>query len=138
MGAGVMSGVVTASLLPDKVRRRHDEDDFQETVCRFLRWSLPGDAEYFAIPNGGFRHSKAAARLARTGVRAGVPDLCIVHHGNALFLELKTPRGQLSEAQRQMIRKLEYCGCRVLVCRTLACVETSLRELGVPLRGSVS
>jgi hypothetical protein len=134
-----MTGIVTASLLPERAPgRRHDEDDFQRDVCQYLRWSLPSDAEYYAVPNGGKRHSKAAARLVGQGVRAGLPDLCVVYRGSTIFIELKTARGVLSEAQRQMHRKLGYCGCTVLVCRTLACVESSLRELGVPLRGSVA
>jgi hypothetical protein len=134
-----MTGVVTASLLPERrAVRRHDEDTFQKQVCQYLRWSLPADALYFAIPNGSQRHSKAAARLVGQGVRAGIPDLCVVYRGRAIFIELKTARGVLSEAQRQMHRKLGYCGCTVLVSRSLEGVETSLRELGLPLRGSVA
>jgi hypothetical protein len=134
-----MTGIVTASLPLDvHAVRRHDEETFQAQVCQYLRWSLPADAEYYAVPNGGKRHSKAAARLVGQGVRAGLPDLCVVYRGSTIFIELKTARGVLSEAQRQMHRKLGYCGCTVLVCRSLEGVECSLRELGVPLRGSVA
>jgi hypothetical protein len=126
-------------LLPDvRKPRAHLEDDLQRQVCQYLRWSLPADAEFFAVPNGGKRHSKAAARLVGQGVRAGLPDLCVVYRGATIFIELKTARGVLSEAQRQMHRKLGYCGCTVLVCRSLGGVECSLRELGLPLRGSVA
>jgi hypothetical protein len=133
-----MTGIVTASL-PLEMRpvRRHDEEDLQRQVCQYLRWSLPADAEFFAVPNGGKRHSKAAARLVGQGVRAGLPDLCVVYRGSTIFIELKTARGVLSEAQRQMHRKLGYCGCTVLVCRSLEGVECALRELGVPLRAGV-
>src|SRR5262245_24212042 len=115
--------------------RRHDEDDLQRAVVEYLRWCLPDDATYFAVPNGGQRHAKAAARLVGLGLRAGVPDLEIIHRGTPLFIELKTARGLLSEVQRQMHRKLAYCGAQTFVCRSLDCVEESLREMGVPLRG---
>jgi hypothetical protein len=134
-----MTGIVTASLPLDvRTVRRHLEDDLQRDVCQYLRWSLPADAEYYAVPNGGKRHSKAAARLVGQGVRAGLPDLCVVYRGTTIFIELKTARGVLSEAQRQMHRKLGYCGCTVLVCRSVEGVECSLRELGLPLRASIN
>jgi hypothetical protein len=136
---GPMGSIVTGSLLPQERKpRAHLEDDLQRAVCQYLRWSLPADAEYFAIPNGGLRHGRAAARLAGQGLRAGIPDLCVVHHGSAYFIELKSAAGALSEVQRQMRRKLEYCGCAVVTCKTLACVENSLIELGIPLRTRVS
>jgi rhodanese-related sulfurtransferase len=132
-----MSGIATATLWQETKRpRRHDEDDLQRAVFKYLRWSLPADGEVIAIPNGGQRHSKAAARLAGLGVRPGAPDLWVGWRRNTFWIELKTPIGQVSEVQRQMHTKLTHCGFPVLVCRSVAGVENSLRELGVPLRGS--
>jgi hypothetical protein len=137
-----VSGVITSGLLPDPPRRGHPEDDLQRSVVQFLRVALPDDAIAYAVPNGGQRHSKAAARLVGLGVRAGIPDLAIVWRGHAIFVELKaagrTGRtgGSLSAVQRQMIDKLHVCGADVVVCKTLECVEGSLREMGVPLRAS--
>lgn len=134
-----MSGGITASLLPERrVVRRHEEDDLQRQIVAYLRMALPDDATFFAILNGGKRHDKEAARMVGLGLRAGVPDLEIIHAGRALFLELKAARGVLSEHQRQMHRKLAYCGCPVFLCRTLAEVESALRGAGVALRGSVA
>lgn len=131
--------IATASLLPDPPARRHEEDDLQRSVHQFLSWALPANAFHFHIPNGGQRHTKAAQRLVGLGVRAGVPDLCIIFAGRPIFIELKTPHGHLSAAQRQTIDRLRVlCGADVMVCRSLLCVEEALRELGVPLRASVS
>ena len=132
-----MSGVVTSSLLPEAKPRREEEWKTQRDFCQHLRWQLPADAEFFSIPNGGMRHSKVQAKLIATGLKAGIPDLCVIYRGAAIFLELKTARGQLSEHQRQMHRKLTYCGATVLVCRSLDGALEALREF-VPLRGSVS
>jgi hypothetical protein len=131
-----VSGVITSGLLPDPPRRGHPEDELQRSVVQFLRVALPDDAIAYAVPNGGQRHSKAAARLVGLGVRAGIPDLAIVWRGHALFVELKAARGTLSAVQRQMIDKLHVCGAMVAVCKSLECVEGSLREMGVPLRAS--
>jgi hypothetical protein len=133
-----MSGIATASLLPEPPRRRHEEDDLQRSIVQFLRWALPTNAFYFHIPNGGQRHTKAAQRLVPLGVRAGVPDLCIVYAGSPIFIELKAKTGALSAVQRQVIDKLRLCGAEVLICRSLSCVETALLELGVPLKASVA
>jgi hypothetical protein len=119
------------------VPRRHDEDDLQRAVVQYLRWSLPSDATAWHIPNGGQRHSKAAARLVGLGLVAGMPDLELLYRGHSIFLELKTKLGHASSVQRQQHRKLQYCGADVLVCRSLDAVETCLRELGVPLKGHV-
>ena len=52
-------------LLEDRPKRGHEEEALQRDVVEFLRWALPFDAVYFAVPNGGKRHTKAAARLDR-------------------------------------------------------------------------
>ena len=118
--------------------RRHDEEDFQRDVCKFLPLALPVDAVFFAIPNGGLRSKKTAARLSGQGVRAGVPDLCICWRGRAYFLELKTTSGRMSVDQRNMARVLNYCGCPVMLCRSLPEVEAQLREATIPLRATVT
>lgn len=134
-----MSTVVTSrSLLLEAKPRAHPEDDLQRGVVRFLKLALPGDAFYFHIPNGGPRHGKARAILTGMGLRAGVPDLCVIHRGHAHFIELKAPGGYPSAVQRQVMRRLIYCGADVCACRSVPDVEAALRSAGVPLRATVS
>jgi len=131
-------GVVTSSVIGRQIaRRRHDEEDLQKAVCHFLSLALPPDALYFAVPNGGLRSPKVAARLRATGTRAGVPDLCVIFRGHALFLELKAAHGTMSAAQKEMARRLVYCGADVMLIRSLEDCERALREACVPLRGAV-
>jgi hypothetical protein len=133
-----MTSIVTASLLPERRPvRRHDEDDLQRATVTYLRLAAP-DAVVWHTPNGGLRSPKVAARLKGLGVLAGFPDLAVWHRGNLYLLELKAARGVLSVAQRETQRRLTYNGAAVVTCKTLEGVECSLRELGLPLRGSVA
>jgi hypothetical protein len=134
-----MSGVVTASLLPERgVRRRHDESQLQRAVHQFLTAALPASAVHFAVPNGLMRSKIARARAQGEAVRAGVPDLCVIASGRPIFIELKSAKGVVSAAQRETQRRLIYAGADVCLCRSVEQVEASLLEIGVPLRGRLS
>lgn len=133
-----MSGMVTSSLLPDPPRRAEEEFTLQKAVCQFLKWAVPADCVWHSIPNGGQRHTRAAQKLVATGLRAGVPDLLVIYRGRPTYIELKTPVGRLSADQRQMHQRLAAAGADVFVLRSVEGVESSLREIGIPLRGSVS
>jgi hypothetical protein len=54
----------------------------------------PGFEFAYSVPNGGKRNPREAADLVRTGVKRGVPDVCIPipcgqYHG--LYIEFKKP-----------------------------------------------
>ena len=114
--------------------RRHEEDSLQRAVMQFLNVALPPDGVAFAVPNGGKRHAREAARMRGMGVKAGIPDIAICLRGRALFIELKAKRGIQSVAQREMQQKLEYCGAVVCLARSVEEVEAALRRWAVPLR----
>jgi hypothetical protein len=134
----MVTGIATASLLPERPARQYPESNLQRSVHQYLSWALPPDAVHFAVPNGLMRSQKARARAIGEGVMAGVPDLCIVHRGRAIFIELKAKRGVFSAAQRAMERRLIYAGADVCLCRSVPEVEASLREACVPLRAGVA
>jgi len=75
----------------------------------------------FAIPNGGKRDPKEAARLKKEGVLAGVPDVFVaaprgIWHG--LFVEMKRQTGgRLSESQKSIKAELEAQGYKVVVAK---------------------
>ena len=74
--------------------------------CTDPRWR-----QAFAIPNGGLRSKKTAARLKAEGVKAGVPDIFLpvsVGIWSGLFIEMKrTKGGRLSDEQREFIDRLD-------------------------------
>lgn len=109
-------------------------------VPEFLLWHTPNSAVY-----GGSKaqREKMGAMLKRLGQRSGVPDLAlmvpqrfriklVVLYGpeagkpvdpplqfNGLFLELKAPKGIVSDEQKAILAALEQQGYATAVCRTL-------------------
>ena len=74
-----------------------------------------------AIANGGKRDGRTAAVLQRTGVKPGVPDICLpVPKGGygALYIELKRQQGgAVSANQRMWINRLNANGNKAVVCK---------------------
>jgi hypothetical protein len=113
------------------------EHQVQKAIAQYL--DLRGIC-YFAIPNGGKRNVITATKLKAEGVKAGVPDLCIVHDGQAFFLEVKRPastaggKGRLSPAQIEMIGRLEEACAEVKVVYSVAdvieaCIDWQINVL---------
>jgi hypothetical protein len=130
--------IVTASLLPEKPRRRHGEDDLQRTIVTFGRYGLPDDAMLWHPPNGGQRHSRAAARLVGLGVVAGIPDLILWHRGRTLGIEVKLPGAYPSAVQKQMHAKMERCEIPTVVVRSLDEFIDAVAEFGVRLTATTA
>ena len=100
----------------------------QEQQALFLWWRILGHRSFrletcqlFAIPNGGKRSLKTAARLKKEGVTAGIPDVFLAapsgdKHG--LFIELKRKdRGKVSTFQKASMAALEAAGYACVVAR---------------------
>jgi len=118
-----------------RVSKRKDlEHIVQCAICDFLDFT---GLLYFAIPNGGNRNIITATKLKREGVKAGVPDLCIIHKGSAFFLEVKTPKtetsrkGTVSKRQVEVFGKLTAEGCQVEVVHSVAETREVLERWGI-------
>lgn len=92
---------------------------FQWAALQERRW--PELRMLYAIPNGGKRSKPTAANLKRTGVRRGVPDICLpVARGawHGLYIELKRIKGShIQREQVQWIAALEKQGYRARICK---------------------
>lgn len=78
------------------------EDQIQAKCYQWLHNHHPElRGLFFAIPNGGYRDIREAAKLKATGVVPGVPDTLLVWPVLAGF-EFKTPTGRESAAQRDV------------------------------------
>lgn len=100
------------------------EDDEQEALFTWAAVNaprIPCLRLLYAIPNGGKRDKREAAKLKRTGTKKGVPDICLPvpkgpYHG--IYIELKRKKGgQLSTEQRQWLRDLSDQGYYCAVCK---------------------
>lgn len=101
---------------------KHIESEQQQALFEWIEYSKAKFEELtllYHIPNGGKRNAREAARLKQEGVRPGVPDIHLpVANGTyiGLWLEMKAPKGKLSENQKEWKNKLEAWGHKVTVC----------------------
>ena len=78
------------------------ERDLQvSAVARLRQEQLAGNLMFCHVPNEGKRSRKKGFKMKREGMVAGAPDLIVwLAGGRSVCIELKTDRGDLSEAQR--------------------------------------
>lgn len=105
---------------------RHVEHEHQKALIAWAhRVRLPPAADVeegatvafylLAIPNGGQRNPREAARLKAEGVKPGVSDLLLPlrrdgFHG--LWLELKAPGNTPTKLQHEWLRRMARAGYR--------------------------
>jgi hypothetical protein len=131
--ANVKRSVAMKARRNGKKARKAPEARLQESVCQYLALQERcGRLLWFAVPNGGSRNLLEAVNLKRQGLRAGVPDLCIIPKvGPVCFIELKSEDGVVSKLQGIWMQNLTDYGCPVRVCRSLEEVQQFLFETGV-------
>ena len=97
--------------------RAHPESQIQRAIVTALR--LRG-LIVVAIPNGGHRRRTEAAIMKGEGVVPGVPDLCVpMPSARTVWLEVKAPKGRVTDAQDQMHARLRMLGHRVEIVRSV-------------------
>lgn len=88
------------------------EHKIQVSICQYLDLK---NICYWAVPNGGRRNIGTARKLKAEGVKAGIPDLTVIHNGRYYGIEVKkpktsTPKGRLSQSQLQAMAKINDSG----------------------------
>jgi len=122
--------------------RLYPEDDLQRAVIETL-WLSPS-LRAIAIPNGGKRNIREAARMKGLGVTAGVFDLMVFWEpAKVAIIELKAPGkvtgkkrplSALSAEQLAWFGTMQVMGHYVTVCDSVESVENFLRQCGAPVR----
>lgn len=117
-------------------RRCNRPEETLQRMC--IQWAnthlerYPDLAYLFHPANGGFRTPAEAGILKAMGVRTGVPDLLLPLASpdgrfQGMALELKSPAGRLTEAQKRWLDRLAQSGYLTAVVRSLddfiACVQ---------------
>jgi hypothetical protein len=110
------------------------EARIQAAIVEYVRTVAPHIMIY-AVPNGGLRTRREAARLKWTGVLAGVLDLVVLlPGGRCAHWETKKPDGRLSEDQDIMIDWLARNDHTWAVVRSIDDARRELLRLGVVTR----
>jgi len=71
------------------------------------------------VPNFGSRSPRAAGRMKAEGMRAGAPDLCIIFGGHFYAIEMKTPTGRQSDAQKAAQQEIIRAGGTYIIIRDI-------------------
>jgi hypothetical protein len=111
-----------------------NEHKLQVAICKYL--DLCG-YEFFAIPNGGLRNIKVAAKLKQEGVKAGVADLFVAlsngkYHG--LFIEVKVGKNRQQPNQKIFEQKVLENGYQYKVVRSIDEMISVIREYRIEQR----
>jgi hypothetical protein len=119
-----------------------NEDALQTEVAKWLAANMPSASWFTATANGAYlggdkrRRMIQSARLKRTGVKNGTPDIIICHDGRFLSIEMKCEGETLSDVQMEVEDAIAIAGGGYAVCRSLADVVETLSCWQVPFRGS--
>lgn len=110
----------------DPVPKRHQNDLEHRIQVACVNWFRYAHHDMygslFAIGNGGKRDAVTGAKLKAEGVLAGVADLILLERNgkhNALAIEMKTPKGSQSPAQKEWQAYIETRGVKYVICRSL-------------------
>src|SRR5262245_24904909 len=120
----------------DKQKRRKPrelERPEQVTVVDWAHWhkrKYPALEMLYAVPNGGHRNPRVAAKLKAEGVRRGVPDLCLAaalrrYHG--LYIEMKYGDNKQTREQVEFARRLRNGGYCFALCYSADAAIDTLR-----------
>ena len=123
----------------DKPKRKRGTPEwvFQRGAFTFLRAILPHDCEIQSNDAANSGSMRVRQLNASRGIRQGWPDMVAVVLGfPEIYIECKAPGGRLSGEQARRGENLVRLGRHWIVAETLAEIETELRRIGVPLRGT--
>jgi hypothetical protein len=105
---------------------KHEESKIQQRCVEWFRYSFPRTL-IASFPNGVFIGGTPVQRAKRwnilkaEGAMPGMPDLMICLPSgsyHALFIEMKTEKGKLSDTQKIVHAQLINAGYAVKVCRS--------------------
>jgi len=108
------------------------ESQLQQACVTWFRYQHPHLSKLLiAVPNGGKRNAREAARLKAEGVVPGVADLLLLvtncDHG-CLGIEMKAGTGKQSVNQLQWQERFEQAGNKYVICRSVEGFMWEMKE----------
>jgi hypothetical protein len=126
---------------PARTKRGSPERSVQVSLKRYLEQVLPGcivaavKNEHQARSDDKLAVARFHAKRKAEGVRAGFPDMVIVlPAGRTFYIEVKAPKGVLSDAQRELHGRMREMGHLVLVAKSIDALRDGLRAAGIATR----
>ena len=115
--------------------RRDIEGPIHRAVLDYLRLALP-QARIHHSPNetdmSGPQAIRMVAKAKRMGTRPGWPDLEILPgNGRVYFMEVKAPKGRLSDHQADLMNWMIAVGYEVAVVRSVDDAKAAVRAWGL-------
>ena len=114
---------------------RHYEAYQQRILAELLtRLIVPGTCFWTSIENKP-RSAISGVYQKQAGVRSGFPDLIFLRADRPpIFIEMKSPVGRLSKAQREIRAELVAQGCNWFLCRSAEPALVALHRAGIAFR----
>lgn len=114
------------------------EHPLQKSIADVLRIEVapPGKVSragvvWWSVDHANFAGEVPGIRVGR-GIIAGIPDILMLHRGEAFLIEIKTIEGVLSDAQRSVLAACLAASCRVAVARDAWEVLALLDHWNIP------
>lgn len=104
------------------------EDRIQSEIFQWF-WNAYPNLLIHAVPNGGHRNVVEALKLKATGTVAGIADLIIwLPNSKAVMCEVKTDKGEQSEAQKKIQAKMAAMGSSYILVRSLEDFKEKIKQ----------
>jgi hypothetical protein len=126
---------LAAPVVPEHALQRSMADTLGLEIAPAGKVSRDGVC-WYAVDHANYAGAVPGIRQGR-GIVAGVADLFLLWRGQAYFIEIKTPDGQLSEAQKAVATAVLLAGGHVGVVASVEQLLDCLDEWRVPRAGRV-
>ncbi len=114
------------------MRRKQPERALQQAAADYLNLALPDDAFFSSIPGGDGRATLTP------GYVSGLPDAVLIYRGTSIFIEFKTEKGRVSDAQAWCHIRLGNAGAEIAVIRSLDDLERLLDTFEIDTKAKVA
>jgi hypothetical protein len=110
----------TAALKAEVAAAGKAEERIHIAIVNLLTATAAPGVRFHHVPNGGLRSKREAARFKLMGVKPGVSDLVIsMPEGRTGYMEVKSPKGRLTEEQENFLAAMAANGNLTAVVRSL-------------------
>lgn len=100
-------------------KKEEDEQAVLFAWAEYVKGQYPELELMYHVPNEGRRSIRTGARMKETGLKSGVPDICLpTAHGGfiGLYIEMKVKPNKPTENQKKWLTALRCAGHLTAVC----------------------